>query len=179
MAQPEVCQAFEQAPRAPAAGAPTVAMISEKPQAGLLFLEYAIALHVMDVFSDIPLLIAVRAKNPQEVWGAFCSSWIGVFGPPMSIRMDEGGGRKNKLRPQFRSERRIELLFQGVTGCPWIPERPKGLARAIFKRLWENDWFSGKQILAEAQRRLGTLIPGGGFSACQMVFGSDPADLCG
>ena len=49
-------------------------MFNEKSQAGLLFFDYAIALHVMDVFSKIPLLIAVRTKNPQEVWDAFCSS---------------------------------------------------------------------------------------------------------
>ena len=40
-------------------------------------------------------------------------------------------------------------------------------------------WASGTEILAEAKWRLGTLVSGGGFSAYQMVFGTNPADLFG
>ena len=61
----------------------------------LLFLDDLIALHIMDVFSKYSILTRVRSKNPQEVWGAFVSSWIGVFGPPKSLHLDEGGEWKN------------------------------------------------------------------------------------
>ena len=43
----------------------------------------------------------------------------------------------------------------------------------------EGDRLSGKQILAKAQWGLGALAPGWGFSAFQMVFGSNPVGLFG
>ena len=39
--------------------------------------------------------------------------------------------------------------------------------------------FSGRQILAEVHWRLNALISGGGNSACELVFGSNPADRYG
>ena len=45
-------------------------MYNEKLQANFLILEDIIALHFTDVCPEYSLLIPVRAKNPQEVWGA-------------------------------------------------------------------------------------------------------------
>ena len=42
-----------------------------------------------------------------------------------------------------------------------------------------DDRFSGAQILAEVQWRLGNLISGSGFSAYQMVFRTNPVDVYG
>ena len=51
VARCEVCQAFEEAPHAPAAGTPNAAVLNEKLQGGLLLLEDIITLRVLDVFS--------------------------------------------------------------------------------------------------------------------------------
>ena len=72
-AQREGCRALDKAPRDPVAGISTVAMYCDKLQAGLLFLDDIVALRAMDVFSQYPSSIPVRAKNPQEVWDAVCS----------------------------------------------------------------------------------------------------------
>ena len=133
----------------------------------------------MDVSSKYSLLIHVCTKKPQEEWNAFCGSWNGVFGPPLSIQMDKSGEWKNESWAELRSERRIKLLFQGVGAHPWVLERRNGLARGICTRLKEGDLLSGKQILAVVDWRLNSLVPGGGFSAYQMVFGSNPADRYG
>ena len=61
----------------------------------------------------------------------------------------------------------------------WILERRNRLARGIYNRLLEDARFSGEQTPAEAQWRQNTLISGGGDSAYQMVFGSNPVDLYG
>ena len=82
LAQRDVRQAFEKAPRAPAAGASTAALFNEKLRLDLLFSDGIIALHVMDVFPKYPRLTPVRSGNFQEVWVAFRRPWIGVFGPP-------------------------------------------------------------------------------------------------
>ena len=58
---------------------------------------------------------------------------------------------------------------------PRILGRHKGLARGFYNNLVADDRFSGKQVLAEAQWRLNTLISVGGYSACQLVFGPNPA----
>ena len=84
-------RAFDRAPHSPIAGTSTVAMFNEKLRVDLLSLHDILAFHVMGVFSEYSLLIPVRTKNPQEVWGAFCNSRIGVFGPPQCIQMDEVG----------------------------------------------------------------------------------------
>ena len=90
----EVCQSV---------GTSTVAVFSAKLQADLLFLGDIIALHVMNSFSENSLLSPVNAKNHQEVWDAFRSSWIGASGPPMWIEKDgDGDGEwKNELRTEL------------------------------------------------------------------------------
>ena len=117
LSQPEICQVFEEAPHIPAAGTSTVAMLNEILQADLLFLDNIIALRAMDGFLEHPLLVPVRTKNPEEVRDAFCSSWVGVFGPPMSIQMDEGGEWECELWTELRLGRRIKLVLFGV-GAP-------------------------------------------------------------
>ena len=69
--QREVRRAFDKEPHAPIAGMSTAATSNEKLQADLLFLDDVIASHAMDVFSEYPLLIPVRTKNPEEVWNGF------------------------------------------------------------------------------------------------------------
>ena len=49
----------------------------------------------------------------------------------------------------------------------------------MYNRFIEDDRFSGRQILSELQWRLDTMISAGGFSARQMLVGSNPADLFG
>ena len=134
LAQCEVCQAVDKAPHAPAAGTSTAATFDEKLEADLLFPDDIIALHGTDVIPKYSLSIPARTQNPQEVRGAFCSPAIGVFGPPMSIQMDEGGEWENELLAALRCERRIKL-YLGVGEHAWILERRNGIARGICSRL--------------------------------------------
>ena len=76
----DVCKAFDSAPAIPVAGTSSVSAFNEKLQVDLLFLDDIIVLHVLDLFSRYSLLAPVRSKNPEEVWDAFCNSWIAVFG---------------------------------------------------------------------------------------------------
>ena len=52
---------------------------------------------------------------------------------------------------------------------PRIPER----------RRIADDRFSGEQISAEVEWGLHALVPGGGFSTYQLVFGNNQVDLAG
>ena len=63
--------------------------------------------------------------------------------------------------------------------CFRVQEHHNGLLCGIYDRLKAGDRFSGKQILAEAQWRLDSLISGDGFPAYQVVLGSNRAELCG
>ena len=76
-------------------------------------------------------------------------------------------------------ERRIKLVFQGAGAHPWILERRNALARGIYTRLKADRYYTGPQILAEAQWCLNTLVSASGYSAYQLVFGSSPMDLYG
>ena len=137
-------------------------MFSERLQTDLLFLGDINALHIMDVFPKYSILTRVRSKNPQEVWDAFLASWVGVFGAPKS------------LHPV---ERRIKPVLRGVGAHPWISGRLNGLARGIYNRLQADRYYAGAQILTEVQSCLNTLVSAGGYSAYQLVFGSNPTDL--
>ena len=76
-------------------------------------------------------------------------------------------------------ERRIQLVFQGAGAHPWILERRNGVGRGIYNRLKADRFYAASQILTEAQWCLITLVPAGGYSAYQLVFGSNPMDLFG
>ena len=93
--------------------------------------------------------------------------------------MDEGGEWKDETWAGHRSGRRIKPLFQGVGAHTWIVERRSGLSRRMYNRLASGDRFPSKQIPSEVQRCPGTLIPASGYSANQIVFGSNPVDLSG
>ena len=92
--QCDTCKAFDKAPHIPISGTSTVSMFNERLQMDLLFLDDIIAWHIMDVFSKYSFLTRVRPKNPQGVWDAFISSWVGVFGPPKCLHLDEGANGK-------------------------------------------------------------------------------------
>ena len=100
--------------------------------------------------------------------------------------MDAAGGWKTEM---WKTEiwgmedriagHRTQLRFQGAGANPWELERRNGLVRGIFYRLIAHDRFSDKQIPSGVQWRVNALIPAGGNSENQMVFGSNPADLFG
>ena len=108
-----------------------------------------------------------------------CTSRIGVFGEAQGIQTDEGGEWQNEVWPDFRSDPRIELQFQGVGAHTWILERRKGVARGVYDRSVADGHFSGEQIFAEAQCSLANLISGGWFLDWfwNQPGGSNPADL--
>ena len=66
-------------------------MFNEKAHVDRLYSDDIIALRAIDMPPKYPLLAPVQPENPEEVWDAFCSCWLGVLGPPKSIQMDEWG----------------------------------------------------------------------------------------
>ena len=62
---------------------------------------------------------------------------------------------------------------------PWILERRNGLARGIYNRMKADGRYAGWQLITEIQFCLNTMLASNGFSAYQMVFGSNPADNFG
>ena len=93
--------------------------------------------------------------------------------------MDEGGVRKNEIRTELRTHRRIKYQFQGAGAHPWLLDRRSGPARGIYNRLLEDDRFPSRQMPSEAQRCLNIMMSVGGVSAYQMVFRSNLVDLLG
>ena len=75
--------------------------------------------------------------------------------------------------------RRIKLHSQCVGAHPWALGRRNGFANGIYNRLVDGDRFLSRPILSEVQWWPNTLLSPSGFSAYQMVFGSNPVDLFG
>ena len=99
------------------------------------------------------------------------------MGPPGRFRWTNGGEWKNEAWTDFCSDRRIKLFFQGVGAHPWTLERRNGLARGIYNRIMADGRYSGKQVLAEVQWCLDSMVSSSGYSAFQSVFVANPTDL--
>ena len=91
VSQRDASKEFEKAPHVPISGTSSVSMFNERLQMDLLFLDDIIALRIMDVFSKYSILTRARPENPQEVWDAFLSSLVGVFGIPKCLHLEEWG----------------------------------------------------------------------------------------
>ena len=100
-------------------------------------------MHIADGSPKYSSPARARSENPQEVWDAFTSSWVGVFGAPKCLHLDEGGEWENDLWRDLRAGRRIKLVFQGAGAHRWILERSNGLARGIHNRLKEGRLLYG------------------------------------
>ena len=70
----------------------------------------------------------------------------------------------NEICTDLCAGRRIKLQFQGVTG------RRNGRARRIHNRLVEDDRLASRQTLAEARRRLNTMLFAGGLPPIRWFF---------
>ena len=107
----DVRRAFDKVPNIPIAGTATVSAFDEEVQVDLLSLDDLVVVGAMDVFSKYSLLHPAQSKNPQGVWDVFCAGWLGTFGPPKCIQMDEGGEWENEIWTGFCWARRIKLQF--------------------------------------------------------------------
>ena len=167
-----VCRSFDKAPHARLAGISTISTFNGKLRGDLSpwgdIMLYG-ELHSMDLYSEYPIPIPARSKNPREVRGALCIAWIGVSGQTEGIRTDEGDAWGNEILRGPLSESRIKLHFQAAGAHSWIPERRNGLARGIHNPLPGDSRSAGEQVLPEVQW----------YSAYRMVFGSDPVDIFG
>ena len=90
---------------------------------------------------------------------------LGFLANLEGIQMVEGGEWKNEVRRDSRSERRIDLQFQGAGARPWFLERRKCLTRGIYNRSVAGNRFSGKQISSWATWRFNALMSGRRYSA--------------
>ena len=168
------------APVIPLAGSSSVSSFDEKAQVDSLSLGDLIILHALDLISRYSLLVPVRSQNPEEIWDTSCASLVAVFGKPRIMRMDEGGEWKNDLWVDLRADRHIKLQHQGVGAhTPWISERRDGLVRGIYNRMHAEGRYAGRRLISEVQFCLNTMPSTNGFSACHLVFGSNPADNFG
>ena len=85
----------------PTAGTSAAARFNENLQVDLSFSADTVASHDTEVFSKYSPSVPVISEDPQEAWGVFASSQIGIFGPPKCIQMDEWGARGNEFWIDF------------------------------------------------------------------------------
>ena len=114
----EDCPAVDKAPDVPIAASSTASMFNEKVQVDLLFLGDSIALRDMDMYFKYSLMLPVHFESNQDVWDAFCGGWLGTFGPPKCIQMDEGGAWKGGIWTDLRAARCIKLRVRGASFHP-------------------------------------------------------------
>ena len=132
------------------------------------------ALRATDTSAKNSPLIRERSENPQKVRDVSRSARAAIFGRPKRVQMDQSGEQGNGILTDFRSDRRIEVQFEGVGAHPWLPAQRHGLARGIYSRLAADGRGSSKQIPSQVQWRLGPLPSASGNSASRLVSGANP-----
>ena len=95
------------------------------------------------------------------------------------MQMGEEGEWKNDLWVGLQTDRYIRLQRQGAGAHPGISEQGNALARGIYNRINADGRYAGRQLITEVQCCMNKMLPTNGFSAYQMVFGSNPADTFG
>ena len=175
----DICRAPDVAPAIPVVGTSPVSSFNERVQVDISFLGDLITLRVLDLFSRYPLLVPARSKNPDEVWGTFCFSWIAVFGEPRIVQSDEGGEWKNDIWVDLRADRYIKVQYQGAGAHLWNLGRRNGLARGIHRRIPADGRYAARQLIPGVEFCLNAMLSTNGFSAYQLAFGGIPADNFG
>ena len=86
----DVWRVFDKAPHVPIAGTSTASALNEEVRADPLSLDDITALRAMDMPSKCSLLLPDQSRAAVG-WDVSCSGWLGIFGPPKTIQMDDGG----------------------------------------------------------------------------------------
>ena len=92
------------------------------------------------------------------------------FGKPWVIQMGADGGWKEEDQTYCFAERELHRRFHGRGARPRLLRRRNDLAIGTFYQF-------GRDVLNEVQFGLRAVLNCGGFSAYQMGFGANPADL--
>ena len=90
-----------------------------------------------------------------------------------------GADAKKGIRADSRTGRGTKIRFEEARLLPWLLVRRNGHTSGTYNRLAADGRFSRQQIPSEVELRLGSFLLASGCSACQLVFGSTPADPFG
>ena len=134
------------------------------------------ALSVIDVATNYHQAKLLKNRSPSHVAAKFLSMWVGLFGPPQSIRLDQGGEWESDFI-QLLEGHSIHSEFIG-SHSPWsngYAERHGALLGVAVQATVEE-----KQLVGRIQVKLGLLaacqaknsvISRGGHSAHFLLFG--------
>ena len=139
-----------------------------------------VALSVIDEATNYHLAKLLRNREPGHVAAKFLSMWVGLFGPPQRIRLDQGGEWESEFI-QLLENHAIHSEFVG-SHSPWsngLAERHGALLGVAMQANVDE-----KQLAGRAQMKIGlscacqaknSVISRGGHSAHYLVFGRQAA----
>eukprot|EP00439_Symbiodinium_sp_Y106_P070485 s391_g12.t1 len=135
-----------------------------------------VALSVVDEATNFHQARLLRTREPAHVAAKFLSMWIGVFGTPQTIRLDQGGEWESDFI-QMLEGHSIHSEFVG-SHSPWsngYAERHGALLGVAVQATVEE-----KQLVGRAQMKIGlacacqaknSIVSRSGHSAHYLVFG--------
>ena len=135
-----------------------------------------VALSVVDEATNYHQAKLLKNRSPGHVAAKFMSMWIGLFGPPQSIRLDQGGEWESDFI-QLLEAHSIHSEFVG-SHSPWsngYAERHGALLGIAMQATVEEQQLVGriqmKLGLAAACQAKNSVISRGGHSAHFLLFG--------
>ena len=142
--------------------------------------EVYVALSVVDEATNYHLAKLLRNREPSHVAAKFMSMWIGLFGPPQKIRLDQGGEWESDFI-QLLKAHSIHSEFVG-SHSPWSNGYAERHGALLGVAVQAN--VDEKQLTGRSQMKLGlscacqaknSVISRGGRSAHFLVFGRQAA----
>ena len=139
-----------------------------------------VALSVIDEATNYHLAKLLRNREPAHVAAKFMSMWVGLFGPPQRIRLDQGGEWETDFI-QLLEAHAIHSEFVG-SHSPWSNGYAERHGALLGVAVQAN--VDEKQLTGRAQMKLGLscacqakngIISRGGHSAHYLVFGRQAA----
>ena len=157
--------------------------IAAEPNIGTSSGAQVLLLHVIDVATRFALAKVVDSRNERDLCKGFEEVWIGLFGPPQYLVMDEETGvHSSRYTADWAECLQIQLKFKAPRQEAWIIERHNELLRQQLHRMETQLQTEGRtvrfgQTLNQALFAKNSLLTYNGHTPYQAVLGRQPVLL--
>lgn len=172
-----LCAKFRKTPSRPAVSLPMATEFNETVAVDLHKLDdSALLLHMIDLFTRYSAGSIIKSKASPVFVDNFLKSWMSKFGSPKRLFSDNGGEFESKDVQAMGEALNIEVITTAAYS-PWsngICERHNLTLSEIVKKVKEDRKCSWDMALQWALMAKNSLSNVHGFSAHQLVFGTNP-----
>ena len=174
--QCDFCQRYKKSKPKPVVGMPLASVFNELVAMDIKVIKGHKVLHMIDHATRYSMACPLKSKEPKEVLRVVMKHWVAYFGSPNSFLVDNGGEFDND---EYRdmAQNLNSVLRTTAAYSPWsngLVERHNAILGEMVVKTLEDVQCSLDIAVSWAVSAKNTLANVHGFSANQLVFGSNP-----